>query len=267
MSYQLLFCPDFYIPLSLFVGLFVGSFLCVCADRYLTHESPVNERSHCTACGKKLSWLELIPVVSWLLQHGRCRKCHEPVSWRYPVMEIVSGVIFACVTYKYGLCRESAWMIFFCCVFMVISSIDVRACIIPDRMIYPAILLALLHVFFLPDFWQRLLGAGIAAGCFLATSVSYKIFRGKHGMGFGDIKLVFCLCLLSKFCMVPLFLFLAAVSGVLFILLLLFFTRESVSAFDPEFDIRSIAIPFGPFLCAAWFLVTLFASDIFRTLS
>ena len=97
-----------YIPLTdvaLFcgiLGLFLGSFYNVCSDRYLSGESILWPPSHCTACNAKLSPLELIPLLSWLVLRGRCRHCGAVIGWRYPLMELASGFFAALVGYRFG---------------------------------------------------------------------------------------------------------------------------------------------------------------------
>src|ERR1700761_1864255 len=79
------------------MGLLFGSFLNVCISRLPAHESLWHPRSHCRSCGKTIAWYDNIPVLSWLLLHGKCRACGERISWRYPAVELALGIWFAVV--------------------------------------------------------------------------------------------------------------------------------------------------------------------------
>ncbi len=123
-------------------GLFLGSFYNVCSDRYLSGESILWPPSHCTACNAKLSPLELIPLVSWLVLRGRCRHCGAVIGWRYPLMELASGFFAALVGYRFGASVACLIGLVFTGLFLVLSAIDFQAFLLPDKMTFPGAILA-----------------------------------------------------------------------------------------------------------------------------
>src|SRR3989344_7264017 len=122
-------------------GLAVGSFINVVTLRYLGGEKLLKNvkrlggRSHCPLCRKQLSWYELVPVISFIIQRGKCRKCGKPISWQYPIVEFISGLIFVFVPYQllnYQLLGISIWILIFL-LFLILAVIDFRNYIIPDE--------------------------------------------------------------------------------------------------------------------------------------
>ena len=124
------------------LGLFLGSFYNVCSDRYLSEESILWPPSHCTACNAKLSPLELIPLLSWLVLRGHCRHCGAVIGWRYPLMELASGFFAALVGYRFGASAACLVGLVFTGLFLVLSAIDFQAFLLPDKMTFPGAILA-----------------------------------------------------------------------------------------------------------------------------
>jgi leader peptidase (prepilin peptidase)/N-methyltransferase len=171
-------------------GLVFGSFLTVVVHRVPRGESLVRPRSRCPSCGTQIRAVDNVPVVSWLLLRGRCRACGARISPVYPSIELATGMLFAGVALRY----VDAWVIAllapFCGLLLAISVIDIRTKKIPNRLVYPALLLSagLLVV-------ARLAGADVdlvrAAVGFLALGGGFLIvaFVVPRGMGMGDVKL------------------------------------------------------------------------------
>src|SRR3989304_583158 len=88
---------------ALLLGLVMGSFLNVCIWRLPRHESLLTPSSHCPSCGKSIAIYDNIPVVSFLLLRGRCRSCRQPISWRYPLVELANGLAYVMLLWRYGL--------------------------------------------------------------------------------------------------------------------------------------------------------------------
>lgn len=108
------------------IGLCIGSFLNVCIYRIPREESIVFPASHCTGCGYNLKWIDLMPIVSWLLLKGECRKCDEKISFKYPLVELINGLIYLLLFLKFGLTLN---LIFYCILaslLIVISFIDLE---------------------------------------------------------------------------------------------------------------------------------------------
>lgn len=120
------------------LGLLVGSFLNVVIYRYNTGMSVVSGRSRCLTCAHTLRWFELIPVVSFVIQAGRCRECHSRLSWQYPAVELLTGLIFLRVFQVVGGNAHNLELAFWWLVFsilIVITIYDLRHKIIPDGLV------------------------------------------------------------------------------------------------------------------------------------
>ncbi len=239
------------------LGLFIGSFLNVCIDRYVAGASILWPPSHCDACGRRLSPLDLIPVLSWLIQRGRCRTCGAPVSVAYPISELATGALFAAVGWVFGATPEGLVVLIATSLFVVLSGIDMRLFILPDRMTLPAAVIALpLSILVLGrDPVNALAGGLIGAGVFWALSAWWRFRTGRDGLGLGDVKLMLSLGFLTGGLRLPLVVLIAC-SGALagFGVAAILRSRSKGERTGP------LRIPFGPFLCAgAW--VTLLWGD------
>ncbi|GMU74460.1 MAG: prepilin peptidase [Candidatus Campbellbacteria bacterium] len=174
-------------------GACVGSFLNVVILRYNTGRG-INGRSGCAVCGAQLRWFELIPIVSFFVQKGRCRTCHSSVSWQYPLVEILTGALFVALYALYA----PEWMLLALyavewSLLVVIVVYDMRHKIIPDPFVFAFCALALLSIFLSPgwgfsvpsNFWSAL-----SAGPLLAAPFALLwLVSGGRWMGFGDAKL------------------------------------------------------------------------------
>lgn len=224
-------------------GLLVGSFLNVVVLRLNTGRSIARGRSKCFSCGKTLGWRELIPLLSFLVQRGKCKACDARISWQYPAVELVTGVLFALVAWRFDYSYIGPLVIFplvIVSLLLVITVYDLRHKIIPDTLVYPFIVLALLHqhVF--------LGGLHLSSADFLAGPVLFSFFAllwlvsGGKWMGFGDAKLVLGLGWLLGAQVSINAMLLAFWSGAIVGLALLYLKRQSLT--------MKSEIPFAPFL-------------------
>src|SRR5947208_14309635 len=128
---------------SALVGLAVGSFLNVVIYRVPRKESVVRPRSHCPGCGTQLAERDNIPVVSWVLLRGRCRTCGEPISARYPLVELGTAALFVAAALRFGLdWALPAYLVFFAAL-VAVSFIDLEHYIIPNRIVYPTLFVSI----------------------------------------------------------------------------------------------------------------------------
>jgi leader peptidase (prepilin peptidase) / N-methyltransferase len=226
-------------------GLVLGSFLNVVIWRVPRHESIVKPRSHCRSCDTQLSTLDNIPLVSWLVLRGHCRHCGTTISIRYPLVELVTGVLFAAVGARFAHSWALPAYLVLTGALIAISVIDLEHFIIPNRIVYPVgfasvflLALAALIQHHWSAFGRSLLGACCAFAFFFVLHLV-----SPRGMGFGDVRLSFVLGLFLGWLGWPELLG-GLFAGFLFgavigLALIAFGGRE-----------RSQHIPFGPYLAA-----------------
>ena len=168
------------------LGLTLGSFYNVVGLSVPTNQSFTNRRSACPSCGRTLSPFELIPVVSYVMQGGKCRGCKARISPLYPVVELLTGILFATAPLLLGWTSELwvAWALI--SLLMIIFVSDIAYMLIPDKiLLFFAVVFLFLRVFYpLSPWWDSLLGAAVGFGLLLLIAVV-----SKGGMGGGDIKL------------------------------------------------------------------------------
>ncbi|MBU2490577.1 MAG: A24 family peptidase [Proteobacteria bacterium] len=221
-------------------GLAVGSFLNVCIHRLPRSMSISGPRSLCPHCQAVIRWYDNIPFLSYLVLRGRCRKCGEGISPRYPLVEFVSGLFTVAVLLRFGFEPVAAVMYALICALIVITFIDLDHQIIPDVITLPGIALGLALSFVLPDVsWKSsLLGILVGGGGLLAVAWGYSLLTGKDGMGGGDVKL---LAMQGAF---------LGPGGVLFTLMAGAFVGSlvGVTLMLVQKQDRKMVVPFGPFL-------------------
>ncbi len=173
-------------------GLVVGSFLNVVIHRLPKEESLVLPRSRCPVCQTPIRAVDNIPIISFILLHGRCRSCGNPISWRYPLVEGLTGILFALTVARFGVTLQAAFLVSFLCGLVVVSFIDLDHQIIPNAITLPGIPLGLLAGLLLgqPPFLDRLIGSLAGAG-FLYLMLFYGgVVYGQEAMGEGDLNLI-----------------------------------------------------------------------------
>jgi leader peptidase (prepilin peptidase)/N-methyltransferase len=237
------------------LGLSVGSFLNVCSDRLPAGRSIINPPSACDACQKRLGFRDLVPVFSYLWLRGRCRYCHTPIPWRLPAVEAAMGVVFPLLYWYYGLSLELGFSLVYTCLLTLIMLIDIEHQLIPDKVVYPGMVLALAFSPFQPALGTgaglRVISAvsGGAAGL-VVMLLFFLLARG--GMGLGDVKMAAMLGLITGFPRVFVALFLAVIAGGLVAAALLSLGLKK----------RRQPIPFGPFLSIGTMAVVIWGDDI-----
>jgi leader peptidase (prepilin peptidase)/N-methyltransferase len=175
------------------LGLIIGSYLNVVVYRLPRGESTVWPGSHCTSCGAAIRARDNLPVVSYLLLRGRCRSCATPISWRYPAIEALTGLLFLACLLRFGLQLETPAALLFCCLMIVLAAIDIEHMLLLDRLTLPGLALGLLWQLWIP--WAGgllggLLGAALGGGILLAISGAWYLLRREEGMGLGDVKML-----------------------------------------------------------------------------
>ncbi|MGH9598430.1 MAG: prepilin peptidase [Terracidiphilus sp.] len=278
------------------LGLAFGSFLNVCLSRWPSGESVVRPRSHCRSCGHALAWWENVPLVSWLALRGRCRKCRAWIGWRYPVVELAMGVLWAASCWPFFQCLVTPGvssiaiydalaiavgeMIFFWLT-IALAALDAENLWLPDWITLPGV--ALLFIVFLlraelgsvivttrygaEELQHRMLfhlvsehilGILAAAGLILLIRWIYWLIRRREGIGLGDAKLMAMLAAWLGLSGALLAFGLGVVLGAAVALVLLL--TSASRAGDSAWALRKL--PLGTFLCVGGIVSALWGQPI-----
>ena len=231
------------------IGLFIGSFLNVCIHRIPRGESIVFPSSRCPACLERIRPWDNIPVLSYLLLRGRCRDCGERISLRYPVVEILSGLVALAMLYRFGPGASFLAYYAWACVLLVITFIDIDHQIIPDGLSIGGIVVGLALVWWLPvSYRDALIGLALGVGLLIGVIYGYYFLTGKQGMGGGDVKLLGMIGVFTGWEGVLFTIFAGSLLGSLVGIPWALSQRKNMQA----------AIPFGPFLALGAFIHVLF---------
>ncbi len=264
--------PAFFATIAGIFGLAIGSFLNVIIHRLPKmlerrwraelaeldgREPPANDppynlavpRSECPKCGHRITALENIPLMSYIVLRGRCSACKAPISPRYFVVELLTGLLTGFVAWRYGFTVSAAAGLIFVCGMIALAFIDLDTFYLPDDITLPLLwagLLVNLTAVFV-DLPSAVLGA--AAGYLALWFVfwAYKLATGKEGMGFGDFKLLAAIGAWLGWKMLPVVILLSSFVGAVMGISLIVFARHG----------RNTPIPFGPYLALGG-LVALF---------
>lgn len=243
----------FYI-FAFLLGAVVGSFLNVCIYRLPAGKSIVHPPSSCPGCGSEIQWFDNIPIISFLILRAKCRSCHAPVSWRYPLIEALNGILAIFLFAKFGVSISFLALFVFCSALVVITFIDLDHQIIPDEISLPGIIAGFAVSFFLPwNSWlNSLLGTLLGGGSLFLVAWGYEKLTGKEGMGGGDIKLLAMMGAFLGWRSILFIIFSSSLIGsVIGITTMLIQKKDS-----------KLAIPFGPFLASGALLYIFYGSEI-----
>ena len=262
-------------------GLVFGSFLNVVVYRLKSGEPIGLSRSFCPYCKTTLKWYDLVPLLSFIYLRGRCRYCRKKISWQYPIVEILSGLIWVIVAYKSNFqfsifnfqsisnfqFLNFIYYIFILSALLVIAVYDFKWRIIPDKIIYPAIVVVLIFNLFEISKYQNIM---IFLWPFLVALIAFLFFfmffyfsKGR-AMGLGDAKLSFLIGLfLSPLLAIAAFM-LAFVIGAIFGIILIGLGK--IFSHYKKWGMKS-QIAFGPFLVLGAFLAFFFSDFIIKLLN
>jgi len=222
-------------------GMCIGSFLNVCIYRLPSSMSIINpSRSFCPQCNSAIQFYDNIPVFSYLWLKGRCRNCKASISLRYPLVELMTGILAIAILFMFGLTLESIVFFVFISSLLVITFIDIDHKIIPDMISLPGIPIGLAASFVLPDmtFKSSLLGLLVGGGSLLLVAWTYNLITHKEGMGGGDIKLLGMIGTFIGWKGVIFTIFSASLAGTFVGIIVMLLKGKNLK----------FAIPFGPFL-------------------
>jgi leader peptidase (prepilin peptidase)/N-methyltransferase len=236
--------PDWLTTLASGVfGLIIGSFVNVVVIRLPKNKSIVRPSSCCPKCKRPIRWWDNVPVLSYLALRGKCRSCSKPISIRYPIIELLTALLFVTVKIRFGW---SSLLFFhdwpFMAMLVAITFIDLEHRIIPDPLSLGGLALGLLTCWAVPELgWVRSFsGAALGFSLFYGLAWAYQALKGRSGLGGGDIKL---LAMLGSF---------VGPSGVFTTILIssVFGSIVGISwgFFQGKKNLMNLSLPFGPFL-------------------
>jgi len=237
-------------------GLIIGSLLNCIIYRLEEGKSFLFVRSYCPHCKHNLSWQDLIPAFSFIALRGKCRYCQKPISFQYPLVEMATGLIFVLI-FSFQFSAATFYWLISACFLIIIFVFDLKHYIIPDKVIFPAILISAIWytiaLIFLDIYsWQEVLKAFFSAfGAAAFFLLLVLISKGKW-MGIGDIKLAFFMGLLTGWPNILVALILAYFIGAIVGIALIFLKKKSLKA----------EVPFGPFLVAGTFIALFWGEKI-----
>ena len=236
------------------LGLIVGSFCNVCIYRIPKNESIIYPASHCPKCRTTIKPVDNIPLLSYILLKGRCRNCGSKISIQYPVVELLTGMIYLIIYLIYGLSIQSLIYIILSSALIIIAFIDLNEQIVPDVISLPGIGVGLILSFFVPylSFINSALGVVVGGGIILIIALVGSMIFKKEAMGGGDVKLAAMIgaFLGWRYTIISLFLgfFLGALAGIFLIL--------------SKIKSKEEMVPFGPFIALGSLITLLWGEKI-----
>jgi leader peptidase (prepilin peptidase)/N-methyltransferase len=239
---------------SFLVGLALGSFINVCIYRIPLKKSIVHPPSSCPNCGKKIRFYDNIPLVSYLLLLGKCRHCRHLISWRYPAVEAIIGLLSLALFIRYGLSYQYVLFLLFTAALVTISFIDLDHQIIPDVLSLSGII-AGFAISLIPgdiSWLDSLIGVISGGGALFLVGFVYEKLTGKQGMGGGDVKLLAMIGAWMGWRALPFVLLISSLMGAII-------GSVFLLAAGKGYRVR---IPFGPFLSLGALLYFFFGTQL-----
>jgi len=236
-----------WVALMGMLGLMVGSFSNVCVHRIPRGESVVHPRSRCPACGSMIAWYDNIPVFSWLLLRGRCRKCGGRISARYPLLELLMGASWAALAWHYGPTLFFAEAIVLVTLLWILTLIDLETYLLPNVLTLPGIAIGLGFAWWHGMLLDGAIGALAGYGVFWLVAKLFFLATRREGMGYGDFKLLAMLGAFMGWQALPFIVLLSSLTGAVIGSIFLLLAKRGMRS----------EIPFGPYLALAgmiWFL-------------
>jgi len=248
-------------------GAAVGSFLNVCIYRMPREDMSIKRprRSVCLTCGRQIRWYDNLPVVSYIRLRGRCRECGAPFSVRYPLVELLTAVLFVLIWRRFGLDAATPVYLALTSALIAVSFIDIDHFIIPDEISIPGMGIGLVlglgiplvfpDSLFIPETsLDALIGGALGGGTLWSIGVIAKAILRREAMGFGDVKLLTMVGFLIGWKMTILTVVLSAFLGVLITLPIHILTGKE----------RYAHLPYGPYLSLGAVLCILWGETLFE---
>ncbi len=220
-------------------GLCIGSFLNVVIYRLPLGQSLVSPGSRCTKCGYELRWYDNVPVLSWALLGGRCRQCRAPISAQYPIVELITALLFVLVVWLTPVGPLMFSRLILVSMLVALFGIDLKHQILPNTITLPGMVVGLLFSVVAPPGWKdALIGAALGAGVLYGVAAAYYLVRREEGLGMGDVKMLAMVGAFLGWKAVLVTLVLSSFSGALIGMALIALQKGNLK----------LALPFGTFL-------------------
>ena len=221
-----------------------GSFANVCINRLPKEQGVVSGRSHCPKCKKQIFWYDNIPLISYLLLGGKCRKCKKKISIQYIFVELISIFSFFSIYYLYGITLTTLLLMILSLSFIIIFFIDLKHFIIPNLITFPMMALGFIKSFdpnlnsIFPNYILSILGGLFGYGIIWSITFFYKQIKKKEGMGLGDAKLLSVIGFWFGLKAIPFVIFLSSTIALISVIPDLLKKSKRMSS----------KIPFGPYI-------------------
>jgi leader peptidase (prepilin peptidase)/N-methyltransferase len=235
------------------LGLAVGSFLNVCIHRVPRGASVASPPSRCPGCGYALRWYDNVPVLSYALLRGRCRKCRVPISIRYPIVELVTMGVFLLHWWIFGWTALMTVRLVFACALIVLFAIDLEHHLLPNVITLPGIVVGLIvSTVVPPGVRDALLGTLLGGGVLWLIGEAYYRYSGREGMGGGDVKMLAMVGAFLGWKLVLVTLVLSSVAGSVIGLIVIAMRRGDMK----------YALPYGTFLALGALAASIVGDEI-----
>ena len=240
------------------LGALCGSFANVCIVRIPKNKGVVSGRSNCPKCKKKIVWHDNIPIISYLILDGKCRKCKKPISFQYVVVELLSIISFALIYLLFGISLTTLLLFILSLSFIIIFFIDLKHFIIPNSITFPMMALGFVKSFdpnlnpIFPNYVNSLIGGLFGYGIIWSIIFFYKQIKKKEGMGLGDAKLLGVIGLWFGLKAVPFVIFLSSSIAIISVIPDLIKKSKKLSS----------QIPFGPYIIIGTLIYLIFEKKI-----
>ena len=246
----------FYKIVIFLIGLCIGSFINVCIYRLPIEKSIISPPSFCPKCKKKIKWYHNIPLFSYIILNGKCAYCGEKISIRYPLIELLTGLVFFINFNLFGFSVNFFAYTIFILLLIVATFVDLEHMIIPDEISIGGTFVGFIFSFIRADItWlQSIIGIILGGGILLLIIKGYFLLTKKEGMGGGDVKL---LAMIGAFLGYKSLLFIIFSSSLLG-------TIIGIPLIMAKKDKSSLAIPFGPFLSLGAVIYIYFGEKIIK---
>jgi leader peptidase (prepilin peptidase)/N-methyltransferase len=241
------------LAIVVFFGLAIGSFLNVVIHRLPLGESLVSPGSRCPSCGAALRAVDNIPVVSYVVLLGRCRRCRTRISPRYPLVELATAALFVLHYFVFGWTPLLAVRLVFAASMVALFAIDLEHRLLPDKITLPGLGAGLVASLFLPPgIRDAVIGAFVGGGVLWGIGEAYYRYAGEEGMGGGDVKMLAMIGAFLGWQLVLITLVLSSVTGAVIGVIVIALRRGDMK----------YALPFGTFLSLAAIIASLYGEPM-----